>query len=191
MLDLGLALHSAHRSRLGTMQHLRRRLQGASCILVAALAVGVGALATACGNPSAVQPTLDALGTLGYTCGEGTPDNVPSGLTEWVCTGPSEGSSAVDVDGNQDGVAELTLVLTWPDLPKPDPNATRDEYRRVVRSVPPLDAAPALEDALADWAGEQMARTIGGARVSAECLQSQCVVTIASTPNPIEPLRLP
>jgi hypothetical protein len=147
-------------------------------------------LLASCGPPAAVQPTLDALESLGYTCGGGTADNVPSGLKQWRCLGSDNGSEGgISVEGNDGGVAAITLAVVWP--VSPDPNAAREAYRRLVTTVPPFETAPALADALANWTGEQMASTIGGAQVIAECRQDQCIIIVNSAQSPIEPLRLP
>jgi thioesterase domain-containing protein len=146
-------------------------------------------LVAACGAPSAVQPTLDALASLGYTCGEGQPDGVPSGLTGWHCPGPVAFEGGVGVEGNGAGVASMTLSVVWPAAA--DPAAARDVYRRIVTAVPPFDRAPALAEALASWTGAQQSTTIGGALVMAECIRNQCWVTIASTTSPMEPILLP
>ena len=159
------------------------------CRLVSMLAALV--LVGACGAPRAVQPTLDALASLGYMCDEGAPDGEPSGLTQWRCPAPAEGpDGVVDVEGNDAGVAAMTVVVVWRDTP-PDPGAARAVYRWVVSAVPPFNHDPALADALAGWTGTQQTTTIGGVRVTAHCAQNQCWIDLASTPDPMQPLRLP
>jgi hypothetical protein len=146
----------------------------------------VAILVAAC-VPAAVQPTLQDVGSLGYTCGDGTPDGEPSGLYQWHCTGTVAGKLAViDVDGNDQGVAEIMLSID-----SPDPSGIRAEFHRVASGVIPLKIAPLLGEALAAWSGEQEATSLGNARVSSQCDPTQCEVDVTAIDGPLTPLRLP
>jgi hypothetical protein len=154
-------------------------------ILVIALAAGCSPRETA---PGAVQATLAAIETLGLRCGDGAKDNVPSGLFQWTCRGAIEGvRSALLVDGNQDGVAGMTLFVDDPG----DPGVARTQFGRLVDSVPPLTNAPALKDTLASWTGAQQTWTVGGVRIFALCDGTHCVVTVMPTGDALRPLPLP
>jgi hypothetical protein len=157
-------------------------------------AVGVLVLAIAAGcvgrgtTPAAVQPTLTAIETLGPRCGDGVKDNEPSGLFQWSCGGAVNAvRSTVLVDGNEDGVAGITLMLDGTS----DPGVARNGFGRLVDAVPPLSTAPVLKDTLAGWTGGQQAWTVGGVRISALCDTTQCIVTVMSAQNPLRPLPLP
>src|SRR5215212_11417001 len=67
--------------------------------------------------PAAVRPTLEAVEHLGLRCGDGEPDNVPSGLFQWHC-GPAAdpGSKAILVGGNDSGVSDIVVVSPTNDL---------------------------------------------------------------------------
>src|SRR5207344_1807642 len=98
-------------------------------ILILALAAGCDGLST---RPATVQPTLDAIESLGMRCGDGVRDNVPSGLSQWSCTGSLDGaSSTLLVDGNAEGVAGITLVVDGP----VDAATTRQRFGLVVDGV--------------------------------------------------------
>ena len=81
-------------------------------VLAASLAV-----AGCNGAPSAVKPTLAAVEALGAACGDGQPDNVPSGLVEWQCRATDGGEAdkqriaGVTVDGNDHGVARVIVAM--------------------------------------------------------------------------------
>src|SRR6187549_3751869 len=129
--------------------------------LLAGLLAGCNALSA----PTAVRPTLDEVEALGYDCGEGVADNVPSGLFQWKCSGTVAGHrSIVDVEGDDDGVAGLTL-----DINSTDPTITRAEFQRLATSVSLVSAEPALVGALDAWSGVQNPVRIGDARVNGEC----------------------
>ena len=154
-------------------------------ILVLALAAGCIGPGT---TPAAVQPTLAAIETLGFRCGDGVKDNVPSGLFQWSCSGSMETArSTVLVDGNDGGVAGITLFVDNPS----DPAVARNGFGRLVDAVPPLSSAPVLKDTVAGWTGGQQAWTIGGVHVSAQCDATQCVVTVMASRDPLSPLPLP
>ena len=154
-------------------------------ILVIALATGCGLRETA---PDAVRPTLAAIEALGLRCGDGVKDNVPSGLFQWSCRGAIEGvGTALLVDGNEKGVAGLTLLVDDPS----DPGVARTQFGRLVDAVPPLTTAPVLKDALASWTGGQQSSTIGGVRVSASCDVTRCIVAVMPARDALHPLPLP
>ena len=158
-------------------------------LLASALLTGLVAACAAHGSPPAgVASTLTAIEALGPTCGEGTADHVPSGLTEWSCRGEMmRAAVTVLVDGNDEGVAGVTLVVA----DSTDPALTTDRFGRLVDAVPPLRTAPILKEALAGWAGSQRTRVIGGVRISAECGASQCLVIVMPAENALRPLPLP
>lgn len=138
-------------------------------------------------TPRGIQGTLGDLNTLGFTCGDGIADNVPSGLTQWSCRSDGGGpSTAVDIDGNGQGVTELTVVVESTDLA-----VAKQSYRRIAGAVAPLTQAPALLDVLSTWAGPQELFTVGSAKVAAECDATQCIIDIDSVDGPLQPLRLP
>ena len=138
-------------------------------------------------GPVAVRPTLAAIEDLGLRCGDGVMDNVPSGLFEWSCAGAVDGArSTVLVDGNDDGVAGITLVSE-----STDPETARRGFAQLVGTVPPLSTAPVLADALTGWAGPQQVWTLGGVRVFALCDATQCSVSVVSDEDPLRPLPLP
>lgn len=139
------------------------------------------------GAPATVQATLDGVAALGYRCEAGIPDNVPSGLTQWRCSGTVSGSRAtIDVDGNDAGVDGFTLAINGT-----DPAISRTEFRRFVTAVSPLSAQPGLAAALDSWTGAQDPTSVGGVRVNGECDPTQCVIFIRSVDGPNQPLRLP
>jgi hypothetical protein len=161
---------------------MRHRL--AAIALLAVLAGCAGARSA----PPAVQATLVGIDTLGFRCGEGIPDNVPSGLVQWHCQGSVDGfGSTVLVDGNEEGVAGITMVIDE----SIDPGVARAGFGRLVDAVPPLNTAPVLVDTLTGWNGEQQRNVIGGVRVSAECDATQCIVDVVSADDPLRPLPLP
>jgi hypothetical protein len=161
---------------------MRHRLAATALL---ALLVGCTGVPAA---PSAVQPTLAGIDTLGFHCDEGIRDNVPSGLVQWPCQGTVDGfGSTVLVDGNQEGVAGITLVIDE----SIDPGVARAGFGRLVDAVPPLDTAPVLVDTLTGWNGEQRQNVIGGVRVSAECDATQCIVGVLAAEDPLRPLPLP
>jgi len=158
----------------------------------ALVAILVLALATGCSDPestlSGVQPTLAALDALGFRCGDGAKDNVPSGLLQWSCSGEMEGAPlTVLVDGNEQGTTGITLVVDDP----ANPGVAGRAFGRLVDAVPPLSTAPVLKDSVAAWTGRQQARIIGGVRVSAECDATHCIITVLPARDPLRPLPLP
>jgi hypothetical protein len=164
-----------------------------------------GLLVAGCARaPSAVEPTLVAVEALGMVCGEGNPDNVPSGLVEWHCGATKGGEAAahlilgVTVDGNSNGVARVWLAMDDDRMitdgvgTYPGPDRLRAALALVVDRVPPLTVAPALKDALRDWTGEEIATEIGNARIRAWCLLGgACSIEIGPVGNPTVPLQLP
>ena len=151
-------------------------------------AVALAACSSAVATPGSVQPTLAAVGGLGYRCGAGVKDNVPSGLYQWSCGGTVGGATTtILVDGNEAGVAQVTLVVDDPRHPA----AAIAEFGRLVDAAPPLDAAPVLKQAVAGWAGDPQAWTMGGVRVSGQCDATQCLLIVVGTGDPLEPLPLP
>jgi hypothetical protein len=155
---------------------------------LAALLTLAAILAGCASAPPAVRPTLDGLGRLGFSCGDGMKDNVPSGLFQWSCNGAVDGmASTVLVDGNQEGVVGMTLVIDA----SADPIVAQSAFAHVVGGVPPLDAAPALAASLAGWTGAQQSHVVGGVRVSAECSPTQCSVIVMPDGDALHPLELP
>ena len=81
-------------------------------VLAASLAV-----AGCNGAPSAVDADHCGGGVLGAACGDGQPDNVPSGLVEWQCRATDGGEAdkqriaGVTVDGNDHGVARVIVAM--------------------------------------------------------------------------------
>ena len=170
-------------------------------VLAATLAVA------ACnGAPSAVKPTLAAVEALGAACGDGQPDNVPSGLVEWQCRATDGGEAdkqliaGVTVDGNDHGVARLIVAMDRDRLIATTervgdfagPDRLRGALGLVVDRLPPLSVAPALAGALDGWTGEEISAQVGNARVHAWCLEEgACDLEISPIGNPNEPLQLP
>jgi len=153
------------------------------------LTAALVALVVGCnGAPAAIRPTLAGIIALGYRCGEGMKDNVPSGLFQWHCDGTVDGTvSTVLVDGNQEGVAGITLFINESD----DPEIARVGFARLVTGVPPLKAAPALADVLRRWPGEQQSTVVGPVRVFAECKPTYCIVIVSPAGDPLRPMQLP
>lgn len=150
------------------------------------------AIATGCAGvlsaPQAVHGTLAAVESLGFRCGDGEADHVPSGLYQWRCKGDFDGvSSTVLVEGNADGVAGITLVTD----DSTDPNVARAAFARLVGNVPPLRTAPVLADTLGSWSGEQTSEVVGGVRIFAECADTMCIVMVTDAIDPLRPLPLP
>ena len=156
-----------------------------AAILTVALASGcIGRRTT----PDAVQPTLAAIEALGFRCGDGVKDNVPSGLLQWSCGGAMDAvRSTVLVDGNEEGVAGITLVVDDPS----DPGVAGAGFGRLVDAVPPLSNAPVLKDTVAGWSGGQQAWTVGGVRIVAQCDATQCIVIVMPAGDALRPLPLP
>ena len=155
-------------------------------------AMALVAIATGCTGilsaPQAVHETLAGVESLGFRCGEGEADNVPSGLYQWRCKGEFDGvDSTVLVDGNASGVAGITMVTD----DSTDPNVARAAFARLVGTVPPLRTAPVLADALASWSGEQTSEVVGGVRLFAECADTMCRVQVSDAADPLRPLPLP
>ena len=139
-------------------------------------------------TPETVRPTIAAIETLGYRCGDGIKDNVPSGLYQWSCNGTIAGvPSTILIDGNSEGVAGVTLVVEDPR----NPGATASQFARLVDAVPPLNRAPALKDSVAGWAGGEQAWTVGGIRISARCDATQCLFIVVPAGDVLRPLPLP
>jgi len=140
------------------------------------------------GTPAAVRPTLAGIVALGYRCGEGMKDNVPSGLFQWDCDGTVDGTvSTVLVDGNEEGVAGITLFIGESD----DPEIARIGFARLVSEVPPLKSAPALADSLGGWTGRQQSHVVGGVRLFAECEATHCIVIVMPDGDALHPMELP
>ena len=162
-----------------------------------ALTAVVALLMTGCARaPSAVEPTLDAVETLGYACDGGHPDNVPSGLSQWRCAATGERGSAgesptgVLVAGNDKGVMEVVLAMgTGPQEVGSD--AARAAWSRLADAVPPMNGAPALKEALAGWTGAELATAVGGARVYADCSDGACLIQVDPAGDALQPLHLP
>lgn len=169
-------------------------------VLAASLAV-----AGCNGAPSAVKPTLAAVEALGAACGDGQPDNVPSGLVEWQCRATDGGEAdkqliaGVTVDGNDHGVARVIVAMDRDRLISPTdavrddngPDRLRAALALVVDRLP-LSVAPALAGALDGWAGEEISTEVGNARVHAWCVEEgACDFEISPIGNPNEPLQLP
>ena len=137
--------------------------------------------------PAAIRPTLDQVIATGYACGSGVPDNVPSGLLAWNCSGTVAGSQAgIIVEGNDDGVAGFTLVIH-----STDPAVTRTEFRRLAAAVPLMSTQPGVSQALDTWTGQPNAVNVGETRVNALCDVTQCIVYIRYTVGPAQPVVLP
>ena len=155
------------------------------CLLAAALA----ALVTGCsGTPESVRPTIAGIVGLGYRCGDGIKDNVPSGLFQWHCDGAVNGTpSVVLVDGNAEGVAGVTLDVE----PTNDPELARVGFARLVAAVTPLKAAPALADTLIGWTGGQQWKIVGAVRVYAGCESTRCIVMVTPVDDATRPMQLP
>ena len=161
---------------------MRRAVVG---ILVLAFAAGCISRGT---TPVAVRPTLAAIETLGFRCGDGAEDNVPSGLFQWSCGGSIEAArSTVLVDGNEAGVSAITLIVVGPS----DPGIARSAFGRLVDAVPPLSNAPVLKDAVAAWTGGQQDWAVGGVRVFGVCDATRCIVIVTPAGDALEPLPLP
>jgi hypothetical protein len=139
-------------------------------------------------TPAAVRPTLTAIEALGFRCGDGVKDNVPSGLFQWSCVGAMDAArSTVLVDGNDEGVAAITLFVDDPS----DAGVARSAFGRLVDAVPPLSNARVLKDTIAGWTGGQQAWTVGGVRISALCDATLCMVTVMPAGDALRPLPLP
>jgi hypothetical protein len=153
------------------------------------LILGLAAACTGRGTtPAAVQPTLAAIETLGFRCGDGAKDNEPSGLFQWSCGSATEAfRSSVLVDGNEEGVMAITLFV---DKPR-DPGVARSGFGRLVDAVPPLSTAPVLKETVAGWTGGQHSWTVGGVRIYAQCDVTQCVVMVMPAGDALRPLPLP
>jgi hypothetical protein len=153
------------------------------------LTAALVALVAGCnGTPAAVRPTLAGIIALGYRCGEGMKDNMPSGLFQWQCDGAvDETASTVLVDGNQEGVVGMTLFVDT----STDPEVARRSFARLVAGVPPLNAAPALADSLVGWTGRQQSHVVGGVRVFAECEATHCIVIVMPCGDALHPMELP
>jgi hypothetical protein len=146
-------------------------------------AIAVLMLAACAGN--SMRPTLTDLRSA--VCGDGVRDNVPSGLWQWRCRGRVAGTDAfVDVDGNEAGVAEITLTVD-----STDPALIGAEFARLAARVAPLTSAPGLADALGTWTSQQIFTTVGRARVEHECDGTQCYLELVSIDGPLTPLMLP
>ena len=166
----------------GVRGHMRHPL---SALTLLALVAGCGGSSTA---PAVVRPTLAGIEALGLRCGAGVKDDVPSGLFQWRCTGSLGGAGAtVLVDGNDEGVAGVTLVADG----STDPEVARASFGRLVDAVPPLSTAPILVDQLDGWTGDQRSTVIGGVRVSALCDATQCLIWVMPAADPLRPLPLP
>lgn len=152
------------------------------------LILGLAAACVGTGTPNAVRPTLAAIETLGFRCGDGLRDNVPSGLFQWSCSGALEAArSTVLVDGNEEGVAGITLFVDQPG----DAGVARSGFGRLVDAVPPLSHAPVLKETVAGWTGDQHSWTVAGVRMSAQCDATQCVVVVMPAGDALRPLPLP
>jgi hypothetical protein len=161
---------------------MRSAVVGILAVSLASGCIGQGT------TPPEVQPTLAAIENLGFRCGDGVKDNVPSGLFQWSCSGTLVSvRSTVLVDGNEEGVAGITLVVEDPS----DPAVAGTAFGRLVDAVPPLSTAPVLKATVAGWTGDQQAWTVGGVRISALCGATQCMVTVMPTRDPLRPLPLP
>jgi len=161
---------------------MRYRLAALAFLAIAMGCAGVNSA------PPAVQETLVGIESLGFRCGEGEADNVPSGLYQWRCKGELDGvGSTVLVDGNPVGVAGITMVTDN----STDPNVARTAFARLVSNVPPLRTAPVLAETLGSWSGEQTSQVVGGVRIFAECADSMCRVMVNDAADPLRPLPLP
>jgi hypothetical protein len=157
--------------------------------LLAPVLAALMAIPTGCASaPAAVRPTIDGLARLGFSCGDGMKDNVPSGLFQWSCHSAASGmASTVLVDGNQEGVVGMTLVIDA----STDPIVAQSAFARLAGAVPPLDAAPALADSLAGWTGAQQSHVVGRVRVYADCTSTMCIVIVMPGGDALHPLELP
>jgi hypothetical protein len=145
-------------------------------------------IVAACSAPAAVRPTIDAVRALGFACGDGQRDNVPSGLFQWHCRGAIGGTpSTVLIGGNDRGVSDITLVSDE----STDPAIARAGFELLVRTLPPLSTRPTLVDALAGWSGEQRRTIVGGVAVTGECDATQCLVMVDPVDDVLRPLPLP
>jgi hypothetical protein len=157
-------------------------------VLVVSLAAACGAAISGTPVPALVAPTLAAVESLGFDCGDGIEDNVPSGLWQWKCAMILDvGHTSILVEGNDEGVASVTVVLD----DSTDPAAARDVFNRVVDAVPPLNTAPILKDAIADWGGSQRLRDVGDVRVGSVCDEFQCLVWVVGAHDALRPIPLP
>jgi hypothetical protein len=155
----------------------------AAALLVAGLLGGCDSA----NAPAAIRPTVDQIEAMGYECGSGVPDNVPSGLVAWNCSGSVAGNRAgVMVEGNDDGVAGITLVIH-----SNDPGVIRTEFRRLAAAVPPMSLQPDVDEALDAWTGSPSPMILGGTRVNALCDVTQCIVYIGYREAPAQPLVSP
>ena len=137
--------------------------------------------------PAAVRATIDQIEALGYDCGAGIPDNVPSGLKSWSCSGTVAGNRAgVMVEGNDARLAGITI-----DINSTDPAVTRAEFRRLAGTVPPMNTQPELMEALSAWTGEQNPMILGKTRVNGLCDATQCIIYIGYLDPPAQPLDSP
>ena len=155
-------------------------------IAVALLFAGLlsGCNAAHANAPAAVRETLDQIDSMGYDCGAGVPDNVPSGLTAWSCPGAVAGNRAgVIVEGNDDGLAGVTLVIH-----SIDPSISRAEFQRLTAAVPPMSTQPGLDEALDAWTGAPNPVVVGEARINALCDVTQCIVYINYWEAPAQPV---
>jgi hypothetical protein len=135
-----------------------------------------------------MKPTLAALETLGFRCGDGSRDNEPSGLVQWSCGGRlDEHASTVLLDASDEGVVALTLFVDG----SGDATTVRADFARIVDVVPPLDTAPILKSVIADWSGGQHEWTVGGVRLRGECAGGTCILAITSAGDPLRPLPRP
>ena len=133
--------------------------------------------------PAAIRTTLGEVGALGFECDAGIADNVPSGLTQWRCSGTVSGKGAVvDVDGNDSGVTGLTLAIN-----SADPAISRAEFRRLATSVSLLKADVGMASALDTWTGAQDPTFVGGAHFNGECDATQCLVFVSFADVPTQP----
>jgi hypothetical protein len=147
----------------------------------------VGACAGAA-VPGRVAPTLAEIETLGFDCGDGIKDNVPSGLYQWSCIGTMDDEhTEILVDGNDEGVNQIDVVV----LENGDPGVAGRLFDRLVETVPPFDTAPVLKDTITDWDGTEWSRAIGGVRISAFCAATQCSILVMPADGPLRPLPLP
>jgi hypothetical protein len=134
--------------------------------------------------PPAIRPTLEGVHAMGFTCGDGVEDNVPSGLFQWICTGiVEENPSTVLVNGNAAGLTEVVLVIDE----SIDPRTLVAGFERLVTTVPPLSRLPALPSALAGWTRAEERIEVAGVAVLAEC-DVQCQVFLGSAAGPLAPL---
>jgi len=160
----------------------------AVAILLASTLAGCSGRAPA--SP-AIEPTLRAMESLGYRCGDGIKDNVPNELFQWQCSRSVEGvPSTVDIDGSVghvNGVTGVTLDLTDPS----NRALVRREFGRLLAALPPLRAYPTLADPLEGWAGPQQSWVIAGIRETGVCDVTQCMVFISDAASPLQPIPEP